>query len=673
MATAEEYASWIVKNQAKRGTPEFETVAKAYQEAKQDEVRSLEIQSGGAESVLYEQEKSIPKVLGQSAVKGVANIGDVIIGAPQNYMNLYRYLKGKVQGEDVTVPRGVTPVSTRLQRAGVITPENEPNTPLLRIADVGTQMMVGGGVMNPRSLIQADRYLPSFAQALGGGTALEVAKQSGIDNPLAQSLITAGGAAVAGIPSFIRSTPSEVARESLRGVTPQDLRIAEGLQRRSYQMGAPLTGAEAIAQTVGQTPLQTTQRVLESAPQSSAVMANFLRQRPEQTRQLVESTLGQISSRQATSQTPVRMQQAGERLIEGAERSLTANIDPFYKQAGRVSVYPAPNVLANPRVQEAVDAVTSTAKYGVKGASPNSLETLIAAKKYLDDEYKTQTSAVTGLQRGAAGVTQQAKTELNDYLKQISPEYAKGAKKYEIAQETQIQPLKRGPVGVIAETKGAPEQMMRTQEAVLMPQTPKALQPADIKRTVELLRRKDPTVVADWTKQNLQSIFDETSQKLVGGENQFGGPKFAATIQGNKQQRDNLRTLITESAGMQAYQGFERMLDVLEAQGKRQPMGSATAFNQQIMDTMREGGLAGYAKAVVSPSALRTQYEQFRLGKNSELLAKILTDKDSIKKLEDLARTKPNSAKSQALVNTIVSSYVGQRPEITAQEGASNE
>lgn len=34
MATADEYADWIVKNSTKRGTPEFDTVAAAYQEAK---------------------------------------------------------------------------------------------------------------------------------------------------------------------------------------------------------------------------------------------------------------------------------------------------------------------------------------------------------------------------------------------------------------------------------------------------------------------------------------------------------------------------------------------------------------------------------------------------------------------------------------------------------------
>lgn len=37
MATADEYAAWIVKNQDKKGTPDFETVSKAYQEAKAEE------------------------------------------------------------------------------------------------------------------------------------------------------------------------------------------------------------------------------------------------------------------------------------------------------------------------------------------------------------------------------------------------------------------------------------------------------------------------------------------------------------------------------------------------------------------------------------------------------------------------------------------------------------
>jgi hypothetical protein len=41
MATADEYAAWIVKNQDKRGTPQFETVAQAYQLAKSEETTAV--------------------------------------------------------------------------------------------------------------------------------------------------------------------------------------------------------------------------------------------------------------------------------------------------------------------------------------------------------------------------------------------------------------------------------------------------------------------------------------------------------------------------------------------------------------------------------------------------------------------------------------------------------
>jgi hypothetical protein len=41
MATADQYAAWIVQNQAKRGTPEFNTVAQAYQQAKAEESQNV--------------------------------------------------------------------------------------------------------------------------------------------------------------------------------------------------------------------------------------------------------------------------------------------------------------------------------------------------------------------------------------------------------------------------------------------------------------------------------------------------------------------------------------------------------------------------------------------------------------------------------------------------------
>lgn len=44
MATADEYAAWIVKNADKKGTPEFDTVAKAYQDAKAQMITEQEVE-----------------------------------------------------------------------------------------------------------------------------------------------------------------------------------------------------------------------------------------------------------------------------------------------------------------------------------------------------------------------------------------------------------------------------------------------------------------------------------------------------------------------------------------------------------------------------------------------------------------------------------------------------
>lgn len=605
-------------------------------------------------------EKSIPKVLAQSAGKAVANIGDLVVGAPENYKRISNYAMGKLKGEDVEVPRGATPVTNALIKHGIFTPQNEPNSPALNIADFAIQAAPAVARGNIGSI-------PSYAAAVGknlipatiGGSAIELAKSSGIENPIAQFAIGAGTMAASHLPFALRHTAADVANQATRNVTSDQLNKAHALVQESYKIGSPITGAEALAKITGASPLTAVQRVVENLPQSSETMASFMAKRPQANEQMVANALRQISPNQPTSQTPVALQNAAGRLIGGAEKSLTENVEPLYKQAGKVSVYPAPVVLSNPRIAEAVDAVTSTAKYGVKNGDPSSFETLIAAKKYLDDEYQSQMNAVSGLQKGAAQVTTSAKNELNDYLKENSPQYKQGAYNFETAQNMQFQPLRESPVGQIAEGK--------TEAATLMPNKPVSLYPADIKRTVELLRRKNPNAVPDWTRQQLEGIFNETAQNLQNGPNQFGGAKFAATIQGNKQQRENLQALIENGSGKQAYKGFERVLNNLEAQGTRQGAGSATSFNNQFQRELSEGGPLAAAKLIFKPSEVATKYEEFRLGKNANKLADMLTNPDSVKQLEFLARTKPNTAKERMLVNSLIGGYVAQKPEMTEE------
>jgi hypothetical protein len=666
----------IFENFAKND-PNFVNANKATQEAIRDRFgisqRAIDqqFQSAGTQSVLdtKSNERNLGGVVKQSAIKGVSGLGDIVAGFPEDVSNLYEYFTTK----NAPIPQKSRPVTGFLQRQGVLVPENEPNNPLYKAIDFTTQVATSGG-LNPASLARSATTLP-LRQASGeigkqvgrtvaaGGVGSTV--QQGMDysgaSPIQQMIGT--GIAMAGTGAAtggVRSTPADIVNRNLKGVTPEGMRMAELLQQDSIRLGMPITGAEAIAQTTGQRGLTATQRFLEQAEPSQATMNQFMAARPAGVQQGFGNVMQSVSPNAPTSATPFNLQRAGENLIRGAESSVTGNVSPFFTQAGKQAV---PNtdiagMMTNPKISDAVEYVRSTGTYGVKNEPANSVKTLIAAKQYLDDQYSKQMNAVTGAEKNAARVTWSANRQLDDYLNAVSPDYARGSQKFEVAQKTQMTPLRQGQVGQIAEGNVGRD--------VLMPPTPISLYPADIKRTADLLRRKDPSALPDWTRQNLEGIFNETTQNLATGQNQFGGAKFASTIAGNKQQRDNLRTLVTETGGMQAWQGFERFLDVAQAQGQRMPANSATAFNEMIKTEL---GIGKVSKGLtfLKPSNVVAWAENLQLGRNADMLAKMLTDPDSVAKLQELAKTGPKSAKAQTLANSIAGAYVAPKPEITEE------
>jgi hypothetical protein len=678
MANANQYAEWLVANEAKKGTPEFETVASAYREAKAEE----SLQSGQYESVLGgDKDVGVPRKLSQSMLKGVTGLGDLVLGAPENIKRLYQY----ATTEGMPVPRAATPSRTFLTEKGVLTPEAEFKSPVGRVAGFTTELMAGGGI-NPFSmsravatkpLLPASREIGSQVgrtafQGIAGGSTSELMNSIGIESPVAQFLATGGAMTAAGVPvGGVRSTPADIVNRNLKGVTPEQMRLADLLQKDSARMGMPITGAEAIAQVSGQRGLTTTQRFLEQAEPSQGTMNQFMAGRPAGVQQGFGNVMQNVSPRAPTGSTPANLQQTGQNVIRGAERNLSTSVEPFYKQGmnemqtlqmGKpLPVMPAEvaSLQRNPVINDAIDHVTKNAYTGVKGFAPTDPRVLDAAKKYLDAQYSKFTNKMgESLDKTKAANAFSGSRELDEYLSSKSPSYAQGSRNFEVAQKTQFDPMRQGPVGQIAEGNVGRD--------VLMPPTPVSLYPADIKRTAELLRRKDPNALPDWTRQNLEGIFNETTQNLSTGQNQFGGPKFAATIAGNKQQRDNLRTLVTETGGMQAWQGFEKFLDVAQAQGQRMPANSATAFNEMIKNELGSG-VVSKALTPFKPSNLVTWAENLQLGRNADMLAKMLTDPDSVAKLQELARTGPKSAKAQTLVNSIAGGYIAQKPEITEE------
>lgn len=616
-------------------------------------------------NVLETKPRSTLGILGQSAIKGVAGLGDLPTGFVPNVKELYRY----ATTPNAELGKFSQPVTNALIHQGILKAENEPNTPMLKGMDFITQLGTGGGI-NPFTI--AKNTLPKLgrfaAQGLAGTATQQVLESSNI-NPLGQAIGTALTMGAVGTPSALRSTVGDVARNSLKNVTPEQMKLADFLMKDAQRLGSPLTAAETLSQVTGGNRLTSTQRIVENSPKSSQTMADFMNQRPSGNVNAFNQTVNEISP---FTTTPLALNQAATNFIERSEKGLTKRVNPLYKQA-TVEIMPLQSEITKLKklpdygdaIEDAIKHVTNDPYSKVKNLAETNPKVLMAAKIYLDTQYQNFLNTTSGNKNtNSSSTAAGASRQLNAYLSEKSPSYAKANNIYEGAQNKDIQPRKQGMLGQLAETSGTTEGIMGQQRGILMPSAPMATSPKEISATIKLLRREDPNVVKDWTRQNLKSIFDENSQNLQSGANQFGGAKFAADIAGNANQKANLRTLVSESASPEAWKGFETMLDVFQAQGKRLPAGSATTFNQAELETLKGGGVGKIPLLPTNLSKAMDVYEQFRLGKNTKKLADLLTDPEGLQKLEELSKTKPDTAKREVLTNSLAGGVIAGKSPI---------
>ena len=234
MATADDYAAWIVKNADKRGTPEFNTVSQAYQAAKSEEkpsgfdVTQMVVNAPGS---LYRNTIGGLLEAVQSPVQTAQNLADVVAGG------VYNVLPESVQ-------RGLSAIEFNpeaQQRASKMasavgqefkqtytTPEGFKQTmqqdPFRVLGDVS--MLASGGATATARLPQVSRTL---------------ARISDVTNP-----VTTAMQAASAIPKVLGATTTNVLGLTT-GVGPEAVRTA-------YQSG--LEGSKAfLANIRGDVPM----------------------------------------------------------------------------------------------------------------------------------------------------------------------------------------------------------------------------------------------------------------------------------------------------------------------------------------------------------------------------------------------------------------------------------
>jgi hypothetical protein len=513
----------------------------------------------------------------------------------------------------------------------------------------------------PTAATMGESSIPDIAKSLGKyavvpGAASETAGE-----------VTKGTAAepyarVAGAvgPAVLKGAVSSAARLSnpLRGVmgdvSPTDETAAQALLDQSRAAGAPITVPESIQQATGSaTNLGNVQRVVEQSPEGGQIMKPFYAQRPQQTEDLGKSILRQIATGTPDPyEVAPKVQQASTNTVSAADQARTAAVKPLYQAAatntvpiddmnafmGKIDTMIAADKsgLISPQLQKLRDALTETPANAATQASPatpripiTDIENLDNVRKYFRDRIAQPAIAQDAIPKQVGARIGGLMDELRTMMVNNSPDFAAAKQRYQDITNTTINPLLRSPTGQLAAAETFPRQA-----EILFEPNPLPGSESAVANAVRQVARQDPDAASQLVRLHLERTFNEAMQNNLPGANQFGGPKFAAVVAGNTQQAKNLEAMVRALPdGDLKWGALRKGLNIMEAMGTRQPMGSATEFNRQYNQFLRSNSgqpLIDAGIVAASPgrwaSLAHNIYQNFVYGRNTANFARVFTE-----------------------------------------------
>lgn len=624
------------------------------------------------------------KSLGSGVMRGVAGL----IGLPEQLAGYGAYAidkgvqaVGHAIGQDLPRPTGepmfslpTTEGTTKFIEKNITGPLHEPQTRAGRYANTVGEFLPGAA-LGPGSVVgNAVRYavLPGITSEFAGerteGTPYESAARF-------------GAAVGSGFGAAALTRPNNVGRIVSRatdGVTDAHLNAAEALFQEARQANIPITRAEALQHvTNGGTDLANWQRVVEGSGQ----LRDFFSTRPETNTAAARQTFETITPQAAQpAQIGPEASTAATGTLDQVRGTINNASRPFYDAAMRQSVSPQEyaTFANNPVWIEGVRRARNDPFIGptLQGLPDNSLVVIDAVKKQLDETGRNLRDPLSGTARNnyAASLVDQGRDRVVSAADRATGSTPGNAGSYETARYIQsesrrrfLEPLLNGPLGKIAKAQ-------TTQAAInaLFPRNPIPGSAAEVSGAVTALANRNPWAARQLVRAHAESSFNRATARLTTGLNEYGGAKFAALIRGNPQQAENLEAAVRALPnGNNVWDGFDRFLNILEAQGQRQRPNSATAFNQEMQADLKRGSALGDTATLASgvgikwPQKIKDTIERWRLGRNVEQLAYLLTDPAAGREFARLVNLPAGSAQAAALVGRIIALTYQARAERT--------
>lgn len=448
-------------------------------------------------------------------------------------------------------------------------------------------------------------------------------------------------------------------RHAVRDLARLDRPAAEALTDKGARQGIQLTPAEATDLPS----LKAQQKMLGNLPQSADTMGDFYRGRAErQIAPAVERNLDAISPVASPELAGQMAREASSAAMERKAAERAAAASPLYKEAfakaGPVDVSPVlayidrQAKIAKGGIAKALTSARSLLTQEVEGEGgkplrvPESrLEALHQAKLAIDD--MLDTARESGMGRTAKRELQTVKTKLLDAM---GEDYRHAASVYADLSPG-VSKVREGVVGIIADL---PDTRLQTAAAKLFSAGQTSV--TEMKNAKVLLRRESPEAWQAMKRAWLEDQWQKAGREYVTtGRPVNQGAKFRALVFGDPKQR-LLMNAALEPAEREAW---KNLADVLEATGRVKPIGSDTAWNQEMMKIARQDAAPWITRALkyLTPDAANEIYKNVTdasLRKNANRLAEIVTSPDGMARLRELKQLDASGAVKRVLVGQII-------------------
>ncbi|QIG74323.1 hypothetical protein EVC08_011 [Rhizobium phage RHph_N65] len=458
------------------------------------------------------------------------------------------------------------------------------------------------------------------------------------------------------------NTPESALRRAVGDAGQIDWARALGLQNNST--GVRLTGPEAITQAQnGASALPNVLRMVEGSVDGRAKTAPFFADRPQQVDTAVTNLLDAIGPQSPNpSVLGPRASEAATTVLDDARQGINAQTKPLYK-AAEPTLVPDTEfqaIAADPRFKSALARLRENPDLApdYAGFPDNSVAVIDAVTKDMFARGEALANKANPLYGPElAGKNTEGAVNARDLARDParggSPEYDQALKEQARLRREQLQPLQEGPLGSVA----AANDTTAAGNAIL-PQNPLTGSQGETADAVRRLVAQDPETTVGLVRQNVADRYAKAATETQEGNREFAGAKFHKDIAGNQQRRGTLDAVLANLPTQDAMNAAPELLDVLQATGRRKPIGSATDFNASLRGDLGVASPAGRAISLLK--SLGTSFvanagdaaNRLAYRRSIDALADMFIAPNSVEIIRDALNRGAGSGLAEALART---------------------